>query len=222
MLSTQELDRARRFHLPLHARRFSVCRALLRLLLARYLDREAAAIRLVYGESGKPRLAREQNPDGLCFNLSHSGDIAVFAVARSREVGIDVERIAPEVDLPALARRVLGDAELQRLDAAAKGERLETFFRYWTCKEAYLKARGEGITDDLKRIAIHLPRDAGRARITDRRDSTAGAWSLRELDCAPGYRAALAVEGRELTVCEQTLGRTSAPLWLRGSRETGR
>lgn len=104
-LSPDEKERADRFHFVKDRNRFVVARGLLRELLGRYLRQAPASLEFSYGEYGKPSLSGENASSGLCFNLSHSSDLAVYAVARERNLGIDVERIRPEAASDRIAER---------------------------------------------------------------------------------------------------------------------
>jgi 4'-phosphopantetheinyl transferase len=141
-LSTEERTRAGRLALPQVRTRFVAARAGLRRLLARHVGGAPAALDLRVGERGKPFL-----PGGPSFNLSHSGDLAVCAVAGMREVGVDVEELRLVPEAFAIAERHLG-AEVCRELGEAGAERDRTFLRHWTRREAFLKALGIGLADE--------------------------------------------------------------------------
>ncbi len=188
LLGPDERARAARFRRPEDRRRFVAAHVALREILGGCLGLAPGRVRLVAGPGGKPRL-----PAGpLRFSLAHSGALALCAVARGREVGVDVERVRGDIDVAALARRFFSPPEVAELEALPAAERTGGFYRLWTLKEAYLKARGDGLALPLDTFSISLagPRpvllDAGRP---------AGSWSLATLEAGPGYAAALAVEG---------------------------
>lgn len=138
----------------------------LRRVLSRYLDRAPEEVRLANGEHGKPRLAEES--DRLAFNLSHSGEIALVAVSRGREVGVDVERVRPERDLVALAERALAPEAAAAVREAAEPERARLFYELWTRHEARLKCLGIGLAArppwPTPAVAVEtLPVDSGFA-----------------------------------------------------------
>lgn len=140
-LGAEERARAARFVQPQAGERWAAARGALRALLGAYLDADPATLRFAAGPHGKPALA-----DGaLRFNLSHSGDVALCALARDREVGVDVELPRRAVDHVAIARRVLGEGEAARLAALGPAERERAFLRAWVRWEAALKCRGVGI-----------------------------------------------------------------------------
>ena len=167
MRSAPPADEVHVLRLP-SAERAEAARAL-REVLAAYLEASPEAIRIVAGEHGKPELA----DGGLRFNLSHSGDIALVAVARERDVGVDVERIDGRRDVLALAERALGADAAAAVRAAPATDRVAVFHRGWTRREAVAKCAGTGLATP--------PPDAPRQVI--------------DLDVGEGYAAALAVEG---------------------------
>jgi 4'-phosphopantetheinyl transferase len=147
-LSEGERERAARFVRDGDGRRWAAARTALRLLLAGYAEADPHALRFEEGPHGKPAFATDAGvaASGLRFNLSHSGDLALIAVARDRELGIDVELPRRPIDHVAIARRVLGAEEAEGLGALADPrERERAFLRAWVRWEAVLKCRGTGI-----------------------------------------------------------------------------
>ena len=193
-LSPDEIERAERFHFRQHRDRFVVARALLRSVLARYLDADPAELRFRYGLHGKPALVPEQDGELIRFNLSHAADLALVAVAPGCEVGVDLEQLrAAAADL-AVARRFFSPPEVRALLGLPRPRQTSTFFTFWTLKEAYLKACGAGLTLGLDHFDVSSVL-SGPA-ILRRADGTAlPGWSLRTLDPGPGYTAALALAG---------------------------
>ena len=191
LLSTDERARADRFRSEQHRRAFAVCRATLRRLLASYFAREPVALPLPTSEHGKPFL-----DDGtpLQFNLSHSGGLALYAFAVEREVGVDIELVRDDVPHEALAERFLSPRERIALQSLPDHARRQAFFACWVRKEAFVKARGEGLAFGLSRFSVSVAPDHP-ARLLEVLDDPATGWSLRGLDPAPGYVAALAVPG---------------------------
>lgn len=141
-LSGDERERAARFARPEDGERWAAARGILRALLGAYAGMDPRALRLEAGPHGKPRLASEER---LRFNLSHSGDVALYALALDREVGVDVELPRRTADHVAIARRILGDGEAERLAALDPSAREREFLRAWVRWEAVLKGRGTGI-----------------------------------------------------------------------------
>lgn len=182
-LSAEERERAARFAHGEDGDRWSRARATLRTLLAACAAVDPSALRFAEGPHGKPALAAPASAS-VRFNLSHSGDTALIAVALDREVGVDVELPRRAVDHVAIARRVLGDAQADRLDALHDPrERERAFLHAWVRWEAVLKCRGTGI--------------GAAERAGTRRGGLPGGadpW-VTELPIASPAAAALAVEG---------------------------
>ncbi|MEW6742822.1 MAG: 4'-phosphopantetheinyl transferase superfamily protein [Planctomycetota bacterium] len=203
LLDPEELERARRFVHPLDRDRFIVRRALLRTILGEYSRRPPAHLRFRVSPFGKPSLADDARQDqraehDLRFNLSHSHGLALLAVAPGREVGIDIERIRPEIVAEKLAERFFAPAEVAALRSLPDESQPAGFFNAWSRKEAYVKAVGRGLSLSLASFEVSLrPGEPARllATLPDPRD--AGRWSLRALDADPAYAAAVVIEGQE-------------------------
>lgn len=150
-LSDDERARAGRLRSPRSAERFTVARGILRTLLGRYLACRPESLIFSHGPHGKPELAGGLQA-GLSFNVSHSGGLAVFAIANGFEVGVDIEEVHPVSDLDATASIFLSPDELAEFEALPADAKLERFFTLWTCKEAVLKALGAGFTAPVRDI----------------------------------------------------------------------
>jgi 4'-phosphopantetheinyl transferase len=191
LLSEDERARAGRFVFDVHRRRFVAGRAGLRTLLAERLACGPRDLRFEYGPSGKPSLAG----GALRFNLSHSDRLALVAVARDAELGVDIERIRPLANMDLVAERVFSAAEREALGRVDPARRADAFFAGWTRKEAYIKARGEGI-GLLSAVEVALtPGDAPRLIRVAGQPSELERWALHAFDPAPGYTAAVCIEG---------------------------
>jgi 4'-phosphopantetheinyl transferase len=194
LLSPDERERARRFHFQRHREPFIVARATLRLLLGRYLGLATYyAGDFTYSRFGRPSLGTHD----LDFNLSHAGDLALYAFAWQRAVGIDIELVRADIEAEQIATRFFSPnerAELHRLPAA---QRVEAFFLAWTRKEAYIKARGEGLSLALDAFDVSLTPGAPAVLLATRDDpAQRHRWTLHHLRPGPGYSGALAVEGQ--------------------------
>ncbi|MEH2069118.1 MAG: 4'-phosphopantetheinyl transferase HetI [Nostoc sp.] len=185
-LSNDEMIRAQRFHFQQHQQRFIAGRGILRSILSRYLGIKPLEVQFNYQQRGKPMLAKTFADRGLEFNLSHSQELALCAVNCTREIGVDLEYIRPVSDLEALAKRFFLPREYEMLRSLSSNQQQEVFFRYWTCKEAYLKATGDGLSQ-LEEVEVFLtPTKPAKLQITQ-------DWSLFELVPANNYVAAVAV-----------------------------
>ncbi len=177
---------------------FIVGRAVLRGILGRYLQVDPERVRFSYGPHGKPAIAPECGGEGISFNMSDSCGLAIYAVARGRQVGIDLERMRSDVPCERMAKRFFAEAELKALMALPADQRQEGFFNCWTRKEAYLKAIGKGLSVPLKNVTVSLAPSEPAVILAIQDDSGhAGPWSLVALHPDPAYSAALVVEGHE-------------------------
>ncbi|HYX50502.1 MAG TPA: 4'-phosphopantetheinyl transferase superfamily protein [Ktedonobacteraceae bacterium] len=195
-LDADERLRAGRFYFELDRARFIASHGLLRTILGSYMHVEPGKLRFSYNSQGKPYLAEPFQGKKLEFNMSHSHEIALFAVTFNRQVGVDLEHVYLFAETDSLADRILSQSEKAAWRKYSANNRLETLFRYWTCKEAYVKATGEGLRLPLEKIHIS-PMQESEARIISINHSVrmASRWSLQELHPVPGFAAALVVEG---------------------------
>lgn len=195
-LTADERARAERFHFQKDSEQFIVARGLLRTILARYLDVDPRQLRFAYSSYGKPSLAGEFNADALCFNLSHADGLALYAVTRGRQLGIDTERVRADLVDDQVAERFFSTQEVAALRALPGNMQSLAFFNCWTRKEAYIKARGEGLSLPLDQFDVSLAPGTPVALLRTYGDHReASRWSLRELALETGSVAALAVEG---------------------------
>lgn len=195
MLSEPERAQADRFYSARHGRRYTVCHAEVRRVLGSLLGRAPASLRFRAGAQGKPALDFET---GLRFNLSHSGEYGLLAAAWGRRVGIDLEGIRAREWAGNIARRYFSPTEVAQLEAMVEPARLGAFYRLWSCKEAFIKATGLGLTAGLHSFDIRLGRGDSDLVATRPDPADARRWTLRELPLAvPGFAAAVVVESPE-------------------------
>lgn len=194
ILSEDEIIRARRFHFKKDRNHFMVARALLRKLLGSYL-RSEQLLPLKYGEMGKPFLA-PGDTQSIRFNLAHSGGRAIYAFSESRELGVDLECIREDTTGDDIANRFFSEGEINALHTVPADLRKHAFFNCWTRKEAYIKARGEGLSMPLDSFDVSLAPDEQAALLKNHTDEAEVArWEMRSIAVAPGFVAALVVEG---------------------------
>ena len=197
ILSDGERARAGRFRSPRNGQRSVASRGLLRLLLAHYLAADPSQIRLRYNREGKPALADEAVACGLRFNVSHSQGLALFAFARGRELGVDLERMDPAVSSERIPEHFFSPRECAALRALPVEQQSEAFFACWTRKEAYIKAKGKGLAIRLDHFDVSLgPGEPAALLETAEGSQETLRWSLHDLSPAPGYAGALAIEGQ--------------------------
>lgn len=197
-LSAEERERASRFHFAKDRDAYIVGRGLLRRLLAHYIPLSPEALSFRYSPYGKPALAGTCEASRIEFNLSHSGELVLFAFTRERRIGIDIEWIRPDLSVQEageIAKQFFSPREVDALNALPESLHQAAFFHCWTQKEAYIKAQGEGLSMPLDRFDVSL-HPAGPAVLLQTLDvpQEAAKWQLRTLPPAPGYAAAVAVE----------------------------
>ncbi len=178
LLSADELARAERLRIPEKARNFSLGRARLRQILARYLALSPAELSFTAGPYGKPALAGYGCD--LQFNLAHSGAWMLLAISAGFPVGVDLEFLDPALDFVPLASRYFSSAEQNLLAQAPPHRRRRTFFRLWTRKEAYLKGRGGGFSENTGE------------------DDASSDWRTRNFFVRRDHVAALAMGSKEV------------------------
>jgi 4'-phosphopantetheinyl transferase len=190
VLSADERERARRYRFDCHRNRFIVARAFMRSLLGYYTGRDPGALEFEVSEYGKPMLA---DPGGLCFNLSHSDDVAVCAIAK-RRVGVDIERLRPMSDLLAIAELFFSPSEVAALRSVEPGELTRRFFTCWTRKEAYIKAEGRGLSLSLRAFAVSLDPALPELFHMDGDPDAPNRWVLSNVVIHDDFVGALATE----------------------------
>lgn len=198
ILSEDEYQRAKQFHFVKHQRRFSWARGVLRLLLGQYLGREPRELQFQYGRYGKPALPEGAGGESLSFNVSHSGDLALYAITSvdvSSLVGIDVEYLRPVTNLEQLVQRFFSPQEQVEFAQIPASQKEAAFFRGWTCKEAFIKAIGEGLTFSLREFDVCLSPEKPAQLLRIRGDQNlAQSWKLRTFTTLDQYNAALAID----------------------------
>ena len=199
-LSADERARAARFCFERDRRRYAHCRGVLRHLLAAYLNVDPRDSVFQTGPNGKPHLARPAARQ-LAFNVSHSEALALIAVSRRGEVGIDIEAYRPLPDRDVLARQFFSPNESARLGSLPETCRAAAFFTCWSRKEAFVKAVGDGLSYPLAAFDVAFaPGEPPRLDVPGDRPG-ADRWALEALAAPPGYAAALVTEGRRRVAC---------------------
>jgi 4'-phosphopantetheinyl transferase len=197
-LSHDEIEKAGRFRFAKDRERFVFGRGLLRVLLGRYLNERPERLQFCYGPYGKPGLVAQHERDGIHFNVSHSQDQVLYAIAQDRQVGIDLEYVRRLPEANDMVERYFSSHERSVFRALARDAQLEAFFRGWTCKEAFIKATGQGFSFAPDRFDVAMaPGEPARLLNVSADPAEACRWSLYELLPAPGYIGALAAEGQD-------------------------
>lgn len=204
LLSSDEQMKAERFRFEQDRRRFTVGRGTLRKVLGCYLNASPESLVFEYGANGKPSLSTQMLQTELCFNLSHSEEMMLLAVTQKRAVGIDLEYIRPNPDPVKLAEQFFSSMERAELDALPSNRKFASFFSGWTRKEAYLKARGDGMTYPWDQFSVSMDCDQPAKLLEVKGDpQELSRWSFHTLTPASGYIGALVVEGHnwDLKLC---------------------
>jgi 4'-phosphopantetheinyl transferase len=217
LLSDEEKNRAQQFRFEKHRQPWIIAHAYLRILLSIYLHISSTHIALQQNEYGKPSLSSPAQ-SSLHFNLSHSNELALYAFTLEREVGVDVEYMRQNISHEEVARHSFSPYEQQVLLALPPEERFSAFYRCWTRKEAYIKARGMGLSLPLHLFDVSLEQETSTALLASREDPReVGRWSMRNLQPGVEYAGALMAEGNDWQIrcweCSPTMITGGSDLW---------
>jgi 4'-phosphopantetheinyl transferase len=190
-LSKDEIARASRYVFAHHRTNFILARGILRELLARYLSIPEQSIVISSAAQGKPALANAVQGLDLRFNLSHSNGFTVYAFSQGLELGVDVEFIRQDIEAQEIASKYFSKRECEELSGLKGADQVKGFFHCWTRKEAYIKARGEGLKISLDSFSVTLTPGAP-ARLTSADENR---WSVHSIELVPGWASALVVAG---------------------------
>lgn len=196
ILTLDEQHRAAKYYFRKDGEQYVVARGVLRVIIGGYLNMKPEQLRFSYSPFGKPALISGSGESEIRFNLAHSGNIALYAFSRERELGIDIEHMHEDFDYLEIAEHFFSRAEISSLRAVPTQAQARAFFNCWTRKEAYLKAHGAGLSLALDSFDVSLAPGEPAALLRVRDDAQAASrWSLQEIDVDSGYVAALVVEG---------------------------
>jgi 4'-phosphopantetheinyl transferase len=197
-LSEDERQRAGRFHFPTDRERFIVGRGELRRILGAYLETEPQRLKFQYNKYGKPALSPPSTNLHLSFNLSHSRAMALCAVTFERDIGVDLEWLRTDLDYDEIAQSHFSADERAYLRALPAQRKAAAFFAGWTRKEAFIKAKGLGVSYPLDQFSVCLDPD-NRNELLKSCDEPGEVlrWSLRALTFDSDYPAAVCVAGSD-------------------------
>lgn len=190
LLSPDERDRAARFHFERDRRRYLIAHIALHRILSRYLEIDPARLFFELGANGKPKMPAALTSQAIEFNLSHSHELALIAVNRVGELGVDTEYVKPDFKFQEIAERFFTAREVAAMRSLPAALQRQAFFKCWTSKEAFLKAKGIGLSGKLDEVGITLDAE-DQVRIR----ADVPGWSLTELDPVETYESALVVAG---------------------------
>src|SRR5262245_9653237 len=201
LLSQSEYQRAVKYHRSVDSDRFIVGRGILRKIISAYLGLSPGKLQVSYNEYGKLAISDDQNDRDLNFNLSHSGELARYAVTRERVVGIDIEYIRKNFATLEIAEHFFSMDELAALKSLPVDLRTTGFFTCWSRKEAFIKAKGMGVSYPLGRFTVSLAPDEPPALLkVDDDEREAGQWKMYELRPGAGYVATMLVTEPQISL----------------------
>ena len=198
LLSDNEIERAARFKFDIHRNKYIIARGVLRSLLGRYLNERPCDVQFGYTNYDKPFL--KETPfavgrDDLRFNISHSGNWAVFGFVQEMEIGVDIEKIKNDFEVMDIAQNFFSSDEIKTLQALPEKDRVAGFYRCWTRKEAFIKAKGSGLSFSLTSFSVSLNLNSARLLRTDWDAAEKTQWQLFTFSPELGYQGALTVRG---------------------------
>ncbi len=206
LLTEDERKKAGRLRFKRVRDDFVASRGLLRLILTAYLNEKPQSLEFQYGKHGKPDLADGFNRIGVTFNMSHSHGMALYGVGLEQAIGVDIEKIRTDMSFIKIAKRFFSSLEYETLQRLPAHQLKYGFFNCWTRKEAYIKAKGEGLSSLISRFAVSLAPGEPAAMLDHELDAReVSRWSITDLDIGPDYAAAIAVDGQGVTVTNKEL-----------------
>ena len=194
-LSTQELEQAYRFRFEQHRYWYIAAHGWLRSVLSGYVSQSADAVEFVRGPRGKPGLSPGINPLNVQFNLAHSANLAAIGVTQDCDVGVDIEQVRPIRDATDLVNRFFSKRESAAFQSLPEEQKASAFFNLWTCKEAWLKATGEGIAHLLNQVEVSfIPGEPVELLKLPPGYDTGSCWSLEAIHPQPGVVVAVSAK----------------------------
>lgn len=191
ILSDEEKKRAVGFLFTNDRKRFIACRAILKLILGRYLKLDPNQVYFSYSSKEKPLISKSINTQNLQFNLSHSDTLALYAFTLCHEIGIDVEKIINIPEIDQIVMRFFSAGEYRIYRALTERKKKELFFKYWTRKEAFAKAIGEGLTIPLEKLDVsNVTNKTVKTFVFEGFPQNSSQWHIHDLDIDSGYKAA--------------------------------
>jgi 4'-phosphopantetheinyl transferase len=216
LLSAEERDQEKRFFFKRDQDRYLVTRALVRTVLSHYVNIHPREWIFVADAYGRPSIVNVRaRQDCLSFNVSHTSGLIVLGVAKGRALGVDVENFAARTVPIEIANRFFAPQEAAALAATPSNQQNYRFFEYWTFKEAYIKARGLGLSLPLDKFTFHFPSESAvEIEVHADMQDTAARWQFWQLSPVPECLLAVCAE-RADTIEPTTLTvRTSIPLLI--------
>lgn len=197
VLSAEEQQKVSRFMFASDGHKYLIARAVLRTILGRYVEMSPEMLQFGYSKYGKPYLQNERLAQTIHFNVSHSGDLALYGITRNRRIGVDVEQMRPVGDEAEFVQRIFSPVEQQAYGRVRPSQKREAFFNGWTRKEAFIKAIGMGLSFPLTAFDVSLVPGFPAQLLEVRGSVGAHEWTMNALKLGAEYKAAYVVEGRQ-------------------------
>lgn len=206
-LNSEEIQRLQRYTHQRAQQQFLATRGRLKQLLAGYIGITPSEIHFETGQYGKPRLAGTTIDDGLVFNVSHSGVMALMAISTNRALGVDIERIHSRHNLQGMAQRCFSNQELSSWNQLEKYYKANQFYEYWCAKEAFLKATGRGLALGMNHCVVDVEQPCFISLPESYQTSD---WQLQRIDVGNDYRAFVAGNGDTVSIINKQFHQTSS------------
>jgi 4'-phosphopantetheinyl transferase len=201
LLTSEELQRANNFYFERDRKTYIITRGILRTILGSLIRKNPSELQISYTTYGRPFLISNKNTPDIRFNVSHSHDRALIAITKGRNVGVDIEYIRPLRYEDRISERFFSLKENEALRSLPKNIQHRAFFTCWTRKEAFIKAKGGGLTIPLKSFTVTLiPGEPAELLQTDRNIEKVKRWCFFDLDIGTKYVAAVAVEAQHINI----------------------
>lgn len=212
LLNPEEQKRFERKLFTKHKKQFLISRALLRTVLASYLEQAPEDLVFAKNAYGKPRIASFEKSLPINFNLSHTNGLSVLAVAMEDDIGVDVEYLTRKVDILKLAERYFSQQEFHDLSALNVKAFNQRFFELWTLKEAYIKACGMGLAIPLKDFSFNFSEQGLGISFEEARDDQPELWQLWQFVYKSTFEIALALKLPDKQALKKVVCKQGRPL----------
>lgn len=197
ILSDDEKEKAAKFKFDIHREQSIISRGVLRTLLGKYIKKHPRDLRFGYTEFGKPLLKENSS---LGFNVSHSGNRAVFGFVHHAEIGVDIEKLKDDFEVMEIAQNFFSSDEILALENLPQEHRVSGFYRCWTRKESFIKAKGDGLSFPLTSFSVSLDADNAEFLRTDWDTSERDEWRMFLFEPDAGYLGALSIRANNCDI----------------------
>lgn len=198
LLSADEIKKASKFKFDINQQQSIISRGVLRLLSGKYLNMKPNAIDFKYGKYGKPDYDFDSN---LKFNISHSGDLIALSFVKNFDIGVDIEKVKDNFNVLEIASNFFSKLEIETLKKIPKAEQVEYFYRCWTRKESFIKAKSLGLTFPLDSFSVCINSDKKSKLLETKWDDTEkDTWKLFTFSPQQNYIGAISIFGDVKTV----------------------